>query len=251
MGLTIGVLKETFAGERRVAMVPRGMDSLTKAGAQIWVESGAGVEAGVPDKEYTAKGAKWPAPPRGPQERSDPSLCPGAGFARADEWTSRHRHVRPAVRAATHARSGAARHHSVCDGVDPAHHARAEHGRALVDGDHRRLQSRAAGRRTLCPDVPDDDDRGRHHPARASVRHRRGRGRTAGDRDRPPAGRGGQRLRRAPGRQGTDRKPGRQVRRARHRGEAPRKAATPRRIDEEFPPAARADGRVSDESRMS
>ncbi len=57
MGLTIGVLKETFPGERRVAMVPRGMDPLTKAGAQIWIESGAGVEAGVPDKEYEAKGA--------------------------------------------------------------------------------------------------------------------------------------------------------------------------------------------------
>jgi NAD(P) transhydrogenase subunit alpha len=57
LGLTIGVLKETFAGERRVAMVPRGMDPLVKAGAQLRIESGAGVEAGVPDKEYEAKGA--------------------------------------------------------------------------------------------------------------------------------------------------------------------------------------------------
>lgn len=58
MGLTIGVLKETVAGERRVAMVPRGMDVLTKAGAQLWIETGAGDEAGVLDKEYAAKGAK-------------------------------------------------------------------------------------------------------------------------------------------------------------------------------------------------
>lgn len=58
MGLTIGVLKETFEGERRVAMVPRGMDLLTKAGAELWVETGAGEEAGVLDKEYAAKGAK-------------------------------------------------------------------------------------------------------------------------------------------------------------------------------------------------
>jgi H+-translocating NAD(P) transhydrogenase subunit alpha len=39
-------------------MVPRGMDTLTKAGAQFWIETGAGVEAGVPDREYEAKGAK-------------------------------------------------------------------------------------------------------------------------------------------------------------------------------------------------
>lgn len=58
MGLIIGVLKETVEGERRVAMVPRGMDALTKAGAQLWVETGAGDEAGVPDKEYISKGAK-------------------------------------------------------------------------------------------------------------------------------------------------------------------------------------------------
>ncbi len=57
MGLTIGVLKETFPGERRVAMVPRGMDPLVKSGAQFRIETGAGVEAGVPDKEYEAKGA--------------------------------------------------------------------------------------------------------------------------------------------------------------------------------------------------
>jgi NAD(P) transhydrogenase subunit alpha len=61
--LTIGVLKETIAGERRVAMVPRGMDPLTKAGAQLWIETGAGIEAGFPDREYEAKGAKIAATP--------------------------------------------------------------------------------------------------------------------------------------------------------------------------------------------
>jgi NAD(P) transhydrogenase subunit alpha len=39
-------------------MAPRAMDSLTKLGAQIWIESGAGAEAGIPDKEFEAKGAK-------------------------------------------------------------------------------------------------------------------------------------------------------------------------------------------------
>ncbi len=58
MGLSIGVLKETLAGERRVAITPKVLDVLTKAGAEILVETGAGLEAGYPDEEYIAKGAK-------------------------------------------------------------------------------------------------------------------------------------------------------------------------------------------------
>jgi H+-translocating NAD(P) transhydrogenase subunit alpha len=58
LGLSIGVLKETLAGERRVAITPKVLDVLTKSGAEILVETGAGLEAGYPDEEYTAKGAK-------------------------------------------------------------------------------------------------------------------------------------------------------------------------------------------------
>jgi H+-translocating NAD(P) transhydrogenase subunit alpha len=58
LGLSIGVLKETLAGERRVAITPKVFDVLTKAGAEVLVEAGAGLEAGYPDEEYTAKGAK-------------------------------------------------------------------------------------------------------------------------------------------------------------------------------------------------
>lgn len=58
MGLSIGVLKETLAGERRVAITPKVIDVLTKAGAEVLVESGAGLESCYPDEDYTAKGAK-------------------------------------------------------------------------------------------------------------------------------------------------------------------------------------------------
>jgi NAD(P) transhydrogenase subunit alpha len=58
LGLSIGVLKETLAGERRVAITPKVIDVLTKAGAEVLVQAGAGLEAGYPDEEYTAKGAK-------------------------------------------------------------------------------------------------------------------------------------------------------------------------------------------------
>ena len=55
--ITVGVPKETFPGERRVAVVPATILSLTKAGCDVFVESGAGDEAGFPDSEYTQQGA--------------------------------------------------------------------------------------------------------------------------------------------------------------------------------------------------
>ena len=58
MGLSIGVLKETLVGERRVAITPKVIDVLTKAGAEVLVEAGAGLESGYPDDDYIAKGAK-------------------------------------------------------------------------------------------------------------------------------------------------------------------------------------------------
>ena len=58
MGLSIGVLKETFPGERRVAITPKVIDILTKVGAEVVVEAGAGLEAGFPDEDYAAKGAR-------------------------------------------------------------------------------------------------------------------------------------------------------------------------------------------------
>jgi NAD(P) transhydrogenase subunit alpha len=56
--MIIGVVRETFPGEDRVAMVPRVMDLLTKTGAEFLVESSAGEAAGFPDAEYRDKGAR-------------------------------------------------------------------------------------------------------------------------------------------------------------------------------------------------
>jgi proton-translocating NAD(P)+ transhydrogenase subunit alpha len=56
--MKIGVPKETFPGERRVALVPSVLPSLTKAGFQIVIESGAGTAAGFPDEAYQDKGAQ-------------------------------------------------------------------------------------------------------------------------------------------------------------------------------------------------
>ena len=56
--MIVGVPRESFPGERRVALVPGVVPSLAKAGIEVVVEAGAGVEAGYPDAEYVNKGAK-------------------------------------------------------------------------------------------------------------------------------------------------------------------------------------------------
>src|SRR5947207_3722774 len=56
--MILGVPKENYAGERRVAIVPAVVPALAKAGLEVLVEAGAGLEAGDADQDYTAKGAK-------------------------------------------------------------------------------------------------------------------------------------------------------------------------------------------------
>jgi NAD(P) transhydrogenase subunit alpha len=52
-----GVLKETWPGETRVAMVPGLVGPLAKAGVDVLLERGAGDAAGYPDAAYAEKGA--------------------------------------------------------------------------------------------------------------------------------------------------------------------------------------------------
>ena len=56
--MIIGVPKESYPGERRVALVPVVIPLLAKAGMQVVVEAGAGLAAGYPDAQYVEKGAK-------------------------------------------------------------------------------------------------------------------------------------------------------------------------------------------------
>ena len=56
--MIVGVPRESFPGERRVALVPVVVPNLTKAGLEVLVEAGAGAGAGYPDAEYVSKGAK-------------------------------------------------------------------------------------------------------------------------------------------------------------------------------------------------
>ncbi len=56
--MVIGVPKESFPGERRVALVPAAIPNLVKAGFEVAIEAEAGLSAGYPDADYVSKGAK-------------------------------------------------------------------------------------------------------------------------------------------------------------------------------------------------
>ena len=56
--MIVGVPKEIYPGERRVALTPVVVPILAKAGLEVAIEAGAGVAAGYPDAQYQEKGAK-------------------------------------------------------------------------------------------------------------------------------------------------------------------------------------------------
>lgn len=57
-GVTVGVPRETFPGETRVAMIPLLVPVLAKVGLEVVMESGAGEAAGHLDEAYAARGAR-------------------------------------------------------------------------------------------------------------------------------------------------------------------------------------------------
>ena len=55
--VTIGVVKETAAGETRVGLIPDSVKHLVGKGVDVVVEKGAGNGSSIADDEYTAQGA--------------------------------------------------------------------------------------------------------------------------------------------------------------------------------------------------
>jgi len=56
--MRVGVPKESFPGETRVAVIPAGVATLVKSGLQVAVEQGAGTAAGFTDDAYRSSGAE-------------------------------------------------------------------------------------------------------------------------------------------------------------------------------------------------
>lgn len=55
--MIIGITKELVGGEKRVAMSPDNVKSLTNSGVEVQIQQGAGKAAGFSDSDYTAAGA--------------------------------------------------------------------------------------------------------------------------------------------------------------------------------------------------
>ena len=73
--MQIAVLKETYPGERRVALVPAVVPALAKKGMQVVVESGAGEAAGYPDRLYVDRGAEVASGREEALEKGDVLVC--------------------------------------------------------------------------------------------------------------------------------------------------------------------------------
>ncbi|HMJ75570.1 MAG TPA: alanine dehydrogenase [Iamia sp.] len=56
-GSSVGIVRETKDGERRVALDPRGVGALVAGGCAVRIEAGAGLGSGFADDAYSAAGA--------------------------------------------------------------------------------------------------------------------------------------------------------------------------------------------------
>ena len=69
--MIIGVPREIKRDEYRVAMLPVGVEELTRAGHQVLIETGAGLGSGIPDAEYAEPGGQIVASPAEIYGRAD------------------------------------------------------------------------------------------------------------------------------------------------------------------------------------
>ena len=56
--MVVGVPREVKKDEYRVAMLPVGVEELTRRGHRVLIERGAGTGSGIPDEQYAAHGAE-------------------------------------------------------------------------------------------------------------------------------------------------------------------------------------------------
>ena len=181
--MRIGIPVETSPGETRVAATPETVKKFIAGGRHsVMVQRAAGRDASIPDSEFTAAGATLGCA-TDVYSQSDVVLKvqrPEAIGASAAAARQRPRRAPLAARRPVGA--GQHRRDGVRDGTAPSHHARAEHGRAVVAGQHRGLQGGDRRRARVRPVHADAHDRGRHGEGRARARPRRRRRGASGDR---------------------------------------------------------------------
>ena len=113
--MNVGVPREVKNNENRVAVVPSGVETLTKAGHAVFVEAGAGTGTSLPDAAYAAAGAtllptaaevwaasdiickvKEPQPEEYPHIRPDHTLFTYFHFAASRELSEAMQSAQPA-----------------------------------------------------------------------------------------------------------------------------------------------------------
>lgn len=95
--MIVSVPRETYPGERRVALVPGGVTELAKHDCQVKIESGAGIAAGFSDDAYRENGAEVVGDRGALFETADlllmvrtPGANPAEGQADLDRLSGRH-----------------------------------------------------------------------------------------------------------------------------------------------------------------
>ncbi len=140
---TVGVVRETNDGERRVALVPKIVPSLIAKGVDVVVEAGAGLGALIPDELYNEAGAR--SATRGPRTWSSRSRrrptrrSPGSARDDADRFP------RAAQRRQPDRCAHGGRRRGLRGRGHPAYLPRPGDGRAVVAGERVRLQGGAGG----------------------------------------------------------------------------------------------------------
>src|SRR5437667_3271710 len=69
--MIVGVPKEVKTDEYRVALIPVGVEELTRAGHRVLIQAGAGQGSGISDEQYAQNGAEIVADPADIWKRSD------------------------------------------------------------------------------------------------------------------------------------------------------------------------------------
>ena len=168
MPVAVAVVRESAAGERRVAVTPETAKKLKSRGAAVVLERGAGASAYFADAAYVD--CETAADARAALARADvllkvqpPTLDE---IAALKEGAIVIGAAAAASCARAHARAARSQDHRIRDGALAAHHARAGDGCAVLAGGGRRLQGRADRRRSRAEILSDADHRGRARSGR-------------------------------------------------------------------------------------
>ena len=184
--MRIAVPAETDPGEARVAATPETVKKYIGLGADVVVQSQAGVKSGVPDADYTAAGATIAADAGATIADADHHFARAPpepiGPRRRQARRRRPRHRRSLWCDRGFATNRGDRRQPLRDGADAAHHPCPGDGRALEPSQSRRLSRRHRCRGGIRPRLSDDDDRRGHRAGGEDLHHGRRRRRPAGHR---------------------------------------------------------------------